>query len=120
MTLPAQPNHQKELDDLKEQERRLFRRVFMGDSTAQEGQYVLWSILKKCGLFITNTRSAEAALAMEARREIANYLLAQTNLYPDYKQDIEGMQVFELMRSFTNALNLAQVLKQPQTNPKGQ
>lgn len=102
-------------DEIQEAVDEMYKRVFMGTSNAQEGQYVLWDIIRECGFFTTNTKSMEGALALEAKKSIANKLLSKTNLSPAYKEDVRSGQVAGLMSTFQNALELGSIIA---TKPK--
>lgn len=76
--MQASNNTQAEEDQLTE----LFQKVFMGTSTAQEGQLVFWHLINETFVFRAFNQQNAGAYAMEGKREIGLELLQRVGLSP--------------------------------------
>lgn len=90
---------------------RDYQAVFKGNSTPQQGLRVLFDIMNVCGFFITNTRSPHEALVLESKKTVANHILAQVEMAPQYGKGLNMAHMSELISGLETAKQYQEVIK---------
>lgn len=90
----------------KDQLTAAYQKVFMGKSTAQEGQMVFWDLINRTFVFRQFNQQNAGAYAMEGKRELGLHIMTQVNFMPN-KAGVNPLQVLEEMkRTITNTEKL--------------
>ncbi|MCK4782574.1 MAG: hypothetical protein KAV87_02405 [Desulfobacteraceae bacterium] len=81
-----------------------YQRVFMGKSTAQEGQLVFWDLINKSYLFRPFNQQNAGAYAMEGKREIGIEIMTRVNLMPNMG-GVNALQVMEELKKTIDSVD---------------
>ena len=79
-----------------------YQRVFMGKSTAQEGQLVFWDLINKSYVFRPFSQQNAGAYAMEGKREIGLEIMTRVNLMPNIGGVVPLQVIEELKKTIDN------------------
>lgn len=98
------------LDNLSQSEEdqliEAYQKVFMGNSTPQEGQLVLWDLINKTYVFREYNQQNAGAYAMEGKREIGLDLIRKLHLSPK-SSELHPLKVMaRIEESISSAENL--------------
>lgn len=92
---------------------KAYKNVFLGSSTAQEGQLVLTDLINQCNIFKVNLKSAEEALILEAKKSIGIYLFAQVGLTAEYGGEVDLMQLGNITQVLASTDAYMRTIHQP-------
>lgn len=106
------------MEDLKAEEQKqlisAYQKVFMGQSTPQEGQLVFWDLINRSYVFRPFNQQNAGAYAMEGKRELGLHIMSQVNFMPNHG----GITAAQLMASLKESADSAAKLRGTAGNHK--
>lgn len=84
-----------------------YQKVFMGNSTPQEGQLVLWDLINLTYVFRKFNQQNASAYAMEGKREIGIMLMERLHLSPKSSE----LHPLKVMARLEETISAAEKLK---------
>ena len=84
-----------------------YQKVFMGTSTAQEGQLVFWDLINRCYVFRPYGQQNAGAYSMEGKREVGLHIFNQLNFMPN----LGGVHAIKVMEELKKSMESASKLR---------